>query len=149
MRNYLKNLIKKLLLEILEEDKVKHSLLKYKIKLNHSDFNVYNIIELFEITKYSLVIEYIDNTKLATQSCRLECTSLNGFKSLLLNHRIKPFNIRNVTLRIDFFHPELGDQYVFDFIINSTDNNVYDSLSLKTIFTNLIIWIDKFPEHML
>jgi len=146
----LKNYIRNLLLELLNEPTIKPKFAEMKkISFKNKDkATVYDIIDSDAFESIEFSVEYVD------PSTRAKCKTVftgdlseirSGLQDIVDDQPIHPY-FKTCMLLVSYNH-EFGPQLAFD-IIADAHGKVYDSKELNTIARTLITWIDSHPEML-
>lgn len=147
MKNPLKNYIRKLLLEVFDENAIKpafQELKEYRIH-NAKKTTIYDIIDTFPIEKYTINIDYCDAKLQGEARQKIEVKSLSDLKYRLMGFVPEHSHFSSINFSVEYKH-QLGKQSKFQSIVSSMDNKVYKSTELDKIFSPMLEWINKRPE---
>jgi len=147
MLKLFKNLIRKMLLEILEEPAIQPKFKEFKkVSTQNHENSIYDIIENYEVDGFELVIEYADKHNLAHADQRYCAKTLPEFKKMLEVWQPKYPYFRGAHFSVSYKH-EFGKQREMQIIINSLNSSVHNSSDIVPNVTEPILqWINQHPE---
>lgn len=167
---FLRNIIRKLIIEILSEettsgiykqtlyDIIKKELnmpeferLKYEI-YSDTDNIIFSIIETHEITKYSFMFEYVDKNLNITDTSSITAKTAAEFVKLLKNRiKDKMYDhdvICGAGLMIKFNH-KFGEKTQYKVLINSANKKYYKTSELNKFLIPIVQWFEERPELLI
>ena len=150
IKDYVKNYLRKILIEILEEPDLAPVYSKLKqIKISKDKKSIYSVIMNFPISTYAISISYSDPDSSAHQDFKIEVQSLNELKHELDNFEPEFKYFKEVHFSTEYVHPILGEQRAYEFLVLGSGDIVYSSSELSTIFKSLTEWMNNVPELLI
>jgi len=148
MRKWIKQYIRSILMELLDEPNFKPKFKEIKTYRVIQSKSPYSIIGNVEVTSFAFVVDYVDPRDSSAISKRHAFKSLGELRDCLYHFNSEYDHYNGVTFVIEYNHC-MGSQRSSDIIVNSLNHAVYESSQLNKIIKPLVSWMDKHPELLI